>query len=362
MATPVWLLATTFEPRGSTQYTLRLARHLVEFGFAPTVVCESAAAIPPHRRVQLDLIEVPRLSHPVLRWLAVRRLARLARDEPPALLHAQRRELDRVALELAEQLEVPYLVTVHHPLPKDATFRILPERLGAVIAVSSSVREDLSGGAAVPLELLRVVPPGVDPPPGLTLPASRGEHEVPVVGCASAMEPAKGLSYFLMAAELILSSGQDAEFLLAGSGPEEETLRRMAQVLDISHRVTFATHVREYRSILDTLDVFVLPSLEQGAGTIMLEAMGLGKPVVATQVGGVSDYVVDGEHALLVPKANHVILAEKIQFLLDHREKARRLATAAQNLVRARFLSEQMARATAEIYQEVLNRQLAPTH
>ena len=158
-------------------------------------------------------------------------------------------------------------------------------------------------------------------------------------------------------AELILSSGHDVEFVVAGVGPEEETLRRIAQHLDVANRVTFAVPGRGFRRFLNTLDVFVLPSLEQGLGTIMFEAMCLGKPVVATKVGGVSDFLADGEHALLAPPANHVMLAEKIQYLLDNPDRARRLAIAGQGLVRREFSAEKMAQRTAEVYRDVLERE-----
>lgn len=360
MGTPVWLVASTFEPRGSSVYTLRLAENLPEHGFDPVVLCTSAQRVPERLRRKLRIVETPFLDRPMLRWLGIRRaLAQLA-GETPALLHAQRTGLDRVTAELADRLSCPYAITVHEILPPESTIAVLPERLGAVIAVSPSVERDLAVEANVPIDLIRMVPTGVETPPDPRLPPPRAIEEVPVIGCASAMEPSKGLSYFLMAAELILSSGQDAEFLIAGSGPDEQALRRIAQHLDIANRVTFASHVQEYGRILETLDVFVLPSLTQGAGTIMFEAMALGKPVVATRVGGVADFLVDGEHALLVPPANHVLLAEKVQLLLDNPERARKLASAGQRLVRERFSVERMTEATAEVYRRILAGRLAP--
>ncbi|MGL5096752.1 MAG: glycosyltransferase family 4 protein, partial [Planctomycetia bacterium] len=182
----------------------------------------------------------------------------------------------------------------------------------------------------------------------------RSAARVPVVGVASPLEPVKGILYFLLAAELILSSGQDVEFLVAGSGPDEEILRRAAEKLELTNRVTFVGYLQSYTPILDAVDVFVMPSLEQGLGTIMLEAMARGKPVVATKVGGIADYFIDGEHALLVPPGDHVALAEKIQFLLDNPDRARVLAVGGQGLVRRQFSVDRMAAETADLYRRVL--------
>jgi glycosyltransferase involved in cell wall biosynthesis len=273
---------------------------------------------------------------------------------PPALIHAQRANLDTLALTLADKLDVPYIISVQDVLAHEQSFRVLPERLGAIIAVSPSVRNDLIHSANVPEDLVCVIPNGVEVSMDLSLPPPRDEKKIPIVGTASALEESKGLTYFLMAAELILSSGHDVEFVIAGSGPEEEMLRRLAQHLDIANRVTFVPYLQEYTHVLDTFDVFVLPSLQQGLGTIMLQAMALGKPVVATSVGGIADFCSDNLHALLVPPANHIVLAEKIRHLLDNPQKARKLATAGQQLVRSDFSVEQMAQATAQRYQKVL--------
>lgn len=354
--TPVWLLASDFEPRGSSLYTLRLASHILEYGFKPFIVCQNAQRIPRRLRSNKDvkIIEVPRLTSPLLGNLAIRQLLREYASKPPQLIHAQRRNLDVCALELAQEFRVPYIITVHDRLPPDQSLRVVPEWLAAVIAVSPSIERDLVLGAGVPAEIVQVLPSGVEVPENPTLPPARDARHTPVVGSASALEPVKGLTYFLLAAELILSSGYDVEFLIAGSGPDEETLRRAAQHLDIANRVTFATHITHYTEVIETVDVFVAPSLEQGLGTVMLEAMALGKPVVATHVGGIADFLVDGEHALLIPEANHVILADKIKFLLDNPDKARRLATNALAFVRERFSVERMTRETCEMYRAAL--------
>lgn len=354
MATPVWLMATTFEPRGSSFYTLRLAEGLKGLGFDPMIVCESAALAPDRLKRSITFVEAPGLTHPIKSWLALRSLLRRHGATPPALLHAQRRSLGPLTCELARRLCRPYLVTAHESVANDEPWTLLPAGLVGIIAISPSVGRNLVERSGIPTEQVWVIPSGVELPEQIKLPAPRKAHEIPIIGCACPLEAQKGVTYFLMAAELILSSGQDAEFVVAGSGPEEETVRRVAQRLDIANRVTFVTHARDYRPIVESFDIFVLPSLEQGLGTIMLEAMALGKPVVATQVGGVADFLTDGAHALLAPRGNHIILAEKIQLLLDNPERARRLATAGEQLVRSSFSVEKMAKETAAIYQRAI--------
>lgn len=352
-STPVWLVSATFEPRGSSLYTLRLAQHLGRYGFHAVVVCESDDRIPPRIRAKLDVRTSPNMRSRLFGGAAIRRLARET-TRPPHLIHSQRRGLERVGAAFADAFDVDHILTIHNALQGEAPLGISTRDLSAVVAVSPSVQRTLVLDGGIPEDLVHVIASGVDVPEALRVPPIREADAVPIVGTASALEPNKGILYFLMAAELILSSGHDVEFVVAGSGPDEDVLRRAAQNLDIANRVTFATHIASYTQILDTFDVFVLPSLEQGLGTIMLEAMALGKPVVATRVGGVADFVVDGEHALLIEKENHVVLADKIEFLLDFPEKARRLAVNGQELVRRKFSTERMVAETADLYRRVL--------
>jgi glycosyltransferase involved in cell wall biosynthesis len=355
MSVPVWLIATTFEPRGSSLYTLRLAAALPEFGFEPVIVCTSSARLSARSRQRLTLLDAPWLTRAFLRPFGIRRLLRKYNGPPPMLIHAQHRGVAGAAMVLANKLGCPYLVTIHDILAPIQTLEVMPDRLGGIVAVSPSVQRDLVVAAGVPADLVHVIPNGVVLPCNPVLPASSGDDRIPVVGTAGALEPIKGVTYFLMAAELILAAGHDVEFVIAGSGPDEEPLRQVARSLDIANRVTFVTHVQEYGPILDAFDVFVMPSLEQGLGTVMLEAMALGRPVVATRVGGIADFLVDGEHALLVPKANHVVLADKVQTLLDNPARARALAARGQAFVRDRFSVERMAQETANLYHAVLS-------
>ena len=275
-------------------------------------------------------------------------------NRPPDLVHSQRHGLERIGDDLAEAFDVPHLLTLHNYVEDKTRLSVRPPDLSAVIAVSPSIHRDLLQKANLPEAFVHLIPSGVDIPDVVRAPALRDPDKIPVVGTASVLEPSKGILYFLMAAELILSSGHDVEFVVAGNGPDEEALRLVTQHLDIANRVTFATHVTSFMAVIETFDVFVLPSLEQGLGTIMLEAMALGKPVVATRVGGVADFFVDGEQALLVEKENHVVLGDKIEMLLDFPEKARKLAMTGQNFVREKFFTERMVSDTANLYRRIL--------
>jgi glycosyltransferase involved in cell wall biosynthesis len=355
MQTPIWLIASGFEPRASTLYTLRLAGRLPELGYEPRIVCSSASQIPTRLRTALDIIEVPYLHNRFWRYWNLKQFIERFAEEPPELLHAQRRVHLPATLELSEAFDRPCVATVHEVVQPGQRI-VNPARLKAVLATNRSVERDLAVRLGVPANVVHYTPAGVEIPTDLPTIAesNNGKPRLPVVGMASVLDPAKGAMYFLMAADLVLSSGQDVEFLIAGTGPDEQTLRRAARKLDIAHRMTFVGHTFDYRELLSAVDLFVSPSLEEGLSVIVLEAMAIGLPVISTKVGGMSEVFRDNEQIFFVPPANHSMLAEKIQTLLDNPAKAKRVAAAGKEFIRREFSVDRMVKDVAAVYERVL--------
>ena len=145
------------------------------------------------------------------------------------------------------------------------------------------------------------------------------------------------------------------EFLIAGAGPEEGRLRRVARELEITEKVTFVPNVRGLTDAIAATDIFCLPSLQQGLGTTMLEAMALGRPVIASDVGGVSRVIRDCCNGLLVPPQNCSVLARNMLDLLDNPARARALGNQARKTVLSEYHAERMIQKTAEVYRDSIH-------
>lgn len=350
----VLLLAGRFSVRGSSAYTLRLAEHLPEVGFVPRLICPNASIVEPALRRQLGIQEFPYLQTPVIGRVVLSLLERNLKGDRPHLVHVQSRNAAVQGLWLARHLRCPYVLTVHDYMQPREVLRVDPQWCRRIIAVSESVRADLLARTGLPAELVSVIHSGVDCdvtqeqteilPPG----------RIPVIGTAGPLEAVKGFPFFLGAAARVLRTGRDVEFVIAGSGPEEDNLRRLARELQIAEHVTFIPNLSDFAEALLAMDIFCLPSLQQGIGTIMLEAMALGRPVIGTRVGGVYRVIRDGETGLLVPPSDSVRLAERMIELLDDPQRARAIGAAAQAEVRQEFSLEQMVQRTAALYREVL--------
>lgn len=350
----VLLLAGRFQVRGSSAYTLRLMQHLAEFGWDPSVICPDAQLIDASRRAGFPMREYPHLDswlwgHAV-RWLMLRDV----RPAPPKLIHVQSRRALGIGAWLARRLGCPYVLTVHDHLRPRERMRIDATWCRRIIAVSQSVKSHLVTTGGVPESLVAVIASGVEVrPPDEALPPLDPGH-MPVVGTAGPLEALKGLPFFLNAARQVLATGRQVEFLIAGAGPEEANLRRLARELGIASQVTFVPNLCDFEDPLRAMDIYCLPSLQQGLGTVMLEAMALGRPVIATGVGGVYDVVRDGVTGLIVPPSDSSELARRITELLNDPIRARSLGAAARKLVEREFHVNRMIRQTAELYSEVI--------
>ncbi|MGE4001553.1 MAG: glycosyltransferase family 4 protein, partial [Planctomycetaceae bacterium] len=313
----VLLLAGRFEVRGSSTRTLHLAEHLPSHGIRPRLVCVDSMRVSPERRKKFALMTMPLLDAPLVDRLYHYFLYRDLRDTPPDLIHVQWRGMLGLGQWLAKRWQRPYVVTVHDYLGPQDSFKYDEQWGRGVVAVSESVKEDLLRQTRLPRELVTVIHSGV--PTGM---AERGPpvleaSHTPVVGTAGPLEAAKGLDYFLRAARIVAQSRPDVQFLIAGAGPEESRLRRMVAELKLTGQVTFVPNVYDFSYSLEAMDIFCLPALKQGLGTIMLEAMARGKPVIATRAGGVDTVVDEGTSGLLVAPSDSDDLAGRMLELLS---------------------------------------------
>jgi len=142
--------------------------------------------------------------------------------------------------------------------------------------------------------------------------------------------------------------------LLVGTGELEGSLRRLAGDLGLDGRVHFAGHRSDVGRCLEAMDVFVLPSLNEGMGRVLVEAMAMRVPCVASDVSGIRDLVKPGVNGLLVPPADAGALAEAIGVVLNDATAARRYADVGYATAVPHYSVENMVRKLEGLYDEVL--------
>lgn len=225
-----------------------------------------------------------------------------------------------------------------------------------LIGVSEAVRTALLQSGIAPERVVTVH--GATPPPSpVTLPAPlRQELDIPeeavLIGIVSRLAVEKGHRVLL---EALAQVSEQAVCIIAGSGPEEERLRSFATAQHLDARVRFLGWRQDSEAIMRALDIVVQPSLwEEAWGLAIMEAMALGKPVVATQTGGIPELIAHGQAGLLVPKHDAAALADALNALIADPALRARMGQAGQERQRARFSLEALAANTEAVYADLL--------
>lgn len=229
----------------------------------------------------------------------------------------------------------------------------------AYVAVSVAVAEALVRHGAQS-ERVHVIPNGVDLLALQAAATARIEHplptgEGPLVACIARLEPVKGVEHFVRAAALLANTHPDARFAVAGAGAEESRLREIAVAARMQGRFVFLSRVSPIEPLLAAAAIVVMPSLSEGMPMVALEAGALGKPVVASAVGGLREVIDNGETGILVPPADPVALAGAIGTLLHDPARAEAMGLAACERVEERFTLERMTAQYLDLYTRILS-------
>jgi len=174
-----------------------------------------------------------------------------------------------------------------------------------------------------------------------------------VVGTTGRLTHIKGHRYLIEAAGKIVSSRPDTTFVFLGDGELLDELKNMASISGIEENIKFLGWRQDVAEVMSIFDVFVLPSLNEGMGRVLVEAMALGKPIVASDIGGIPDLVVDGENGYLVPVGDVEVLAARIRTLLDDPGKREKMGNAGQRYA-DKYSLEEMMKKIDRLYRELL--------
>lgn len=233
--------------------------------------------------------------------------------------------------------------------------RWLWQRVDAGIAVSEALAHFSRNieGARRPI---RVVQHGIPAMPnGDSQAARRALGLAPdglAVGIVGRLIEQKGIADAIDAFARVAPGRAGVELLIAGEGPARRALERRAATSPSGERVRFLGWRSDRQAVMCALDLLMAPSLREGFGLAVLEAMALGIPVIATRVGGLSELVAEGETGLLVPPADPPALAAALHRMLEDPALRRRLGEAGRARARRDFTIGRMAEETLAVYRE----------
>jgi len=174
-----------------------------------------------------------------------------------------------------------------------------------------------------------------------------------IAGTVGRLVPVKGPEFLIDAAKYIISKNPDTLFIFTGDGHLKQNLEKKAFEMGIKENIIFLGWRDDVAKIISIYDIFVLPSLNEGMGRVLVEAMAIGKPIVASNIGGIPDLVTHGKNGFLVPPKNPEQLAKYIQILLEDKEKRGKIGLAGREMA-LNFSAENMVKMIASLYEELL--------
>ena len=300
-------------------------------------------------------------------------LTRYLREHHVEVVHTHRYKESVVGSIAAKLAGVPHVIrTVHGmPEPMRGWDRVKAWAYGAVdratlwwfadliIAVSKRMAETLKDSGYAPTPVTHIHN-GVDPRKvraTRTGDAVRRELGIGpralLVGTAGRLSHVKGHRYFLRAAQRILETEGDARFLIVGDGPLRHELLASAAHLRVEGACLLLGPRTDIYDLIAAMDIFVLASLDEGIPMVILEAMALGTPVVATAVGGVPEVIRHRETGLLVAPRDERALADACLELARNRDWAQTFGARARRVVDEAFSHERNGHALMEVYRRV---------
>lgn len=201
------------------------------------------------------------------------------------------------------------------------------ERTDLIIAVSNSVKKYLIDAKLAPEEKIKVIPNGIEINERSREYKKRIKlgNKHPIIGTVGNLNLQKGQIYLVEAMKEILKKYPLATLEIIGDGSERQNLEQKIEQLDLGHHITLLGYKTDINQYLWHWDAFVLPSISETFGIVVLEAMNAGVPVVASKVGGVSDIIHDDRNGILIKPREPELIAENVIEILEHPALAAKL-------------------------------------
>ncbi|MBI5874722.1 MAG: glycosyltransferase family 4 protein [Deltaproteobacteria bacterium] len=255
----------------------------------------------------------------------------------------------------------PKVVRTRHlalPITSKITYSIFPHK---VVTVSEYVRKYLVEEKGIAADKVLSIPTGVDLEvfnidvvKAVSREALGISPDAVIVGTIAILRRKKGHHTLLDAIPFVLKEIPNVTFLFAGDGPQRENIEKKLSELGIAGSVKLLGLRKDIPEILKTIDLFVLPTLQEALGTSFLEAMAMSKPVVGTRVGGVPEVVNEGVSGMLVEPGNSAALADAIINLLKSRDKMKKMGDEGRRIVEIKYSVDVMVKNLYDFYKSII--------
>ena len=304
--------------------------------------------------------------------VCIYRLRSIMKKENIDIVHTHCHKPNTTGRLAAKLAGVPVIITNEHNVDSwKSNWQLTLDRWLAaysdrIIAVSEAVRNFYVENANISTDKFEVIYNGVDLDfwqnnifSQETIAEKRAKlgllQDDKVIVNIGRLHPQKGHEYLLRAARKIIPRMKNLKFLIVGDGSMKDSLELLSERLGIKKNVVFTGKRDDIKDILCFSDISVLSSIREGFSNVILESMACGKPVIATDVGGNNEIVIDGKNGFIVPSRDEDTLADKILALAGNEELTERMGLAARETVK-KFSLKRMVDKTEQLYEKLMDK------
>lgn len=363
----ILLLTTHLNVGGISSYLLSLGGSLKKKGHRIFIASSGGELLPRFINEGIEYIHIPiktkaEISPKILISFFI--LNKYIKEENIDIIHAHTRVTQVLASFLRNSTGKPFVSTCHGFFKNRFTRRLFPCWGNRVIAISEEVKRHLIVDLGVAEEKIRLVYNAVDtdrfhPVTSHAHLAAKEKFGLSgssaVIGIVARLSDVKGHIYLIQAMQIVLKQFPLAQLLIIGEGNMQKELLNLSRKLGIEKSVSFIASVADTREVLAAMDIFVMPSLKEGLGLGLMEAMSSGLAVIGSGVGGIKSLIRNNENGLLVQPQDSRVLSRAIIELVSCPEKAAFFGSNARKFILEKFPLGQMFFLTERVYLECLN-------
>jgi len=278
-------------------------------------------------------------------FISLIKLIKILKQEHPDIVHTHLFGADFYGSVAARLIGIKYLVSTEHNLnySENAVKKIIKifisKLFNNIITVSEAVKKYMIKSYYVKEKKILVIYNGVDinkffQP--LNKKDGVRENKNIIIGSIGRLTKQKGFEYLIEAINK-LSVSQDIECLIVGEGELKTLFQEKVKKIGLENKIKFLGLQKDIKFFLNKIDIFILPSLWEGFGIVLLEAGLAGVPVIASKIDGITEIIEDNKDGLLVKPADSNELAQKIEYLIKQKELKNKLAINLQTKIKNNF-------------------------
>jgi len=359
----ILFIANHLNVGGISSYLLTLASGLKQKGHRVYLVSSGGELEDKFIRAGIILLKAPLNTKSEISpkiFFSFWKLKKIIRDLKIDLIHSHSRTTQVLGELLGRVSAKPHIFTCHGFFKSRLSRRFFGGWGQKVIAISLQVKEHLVVDFKLDEKLISIIHNGIDTKnfgdfsnrDNLRRQLSEGADFL--VGIIARLSDVKGHTYLIAAMQEVIKNFPKTKLLIIGQGKTREVLIKETRDLGLESSIVFIPEAKDTKVLLAAMDIFVMPSLQEGLGLALMEAMAQGLAVVGSEVGGIKTLIEDKVNGLLVPPANAPALAEAMIVLLKSPQLRMSLGLRAREFIAANFSQEEMVDKTEIVYQQVL--------